>query len=217
MPLISFCAGVVLVITLAFTVAGNNVAGAARDLCIDSLKVGGKVTAKTTAIKTNTGKFKFWHMENISVASPGTKPMLTVTQTVNSQSLAVRFAEWFACWDIATRDIKTFLFGTGYTQNDTGYILPFPIDNMYVAIFLQIGFIGLLFCLWYIWKMWLYMWQLVRDNPTPFDVALLSVFCGAIVGSFFNFIISEAFLWLVLVFLVPKAEKQRFSGVLAKT
>lgn len=83
--------------------------------------------------------FKFWNFNRL-------EKKIVDKNIIDTESFAMRLAQWKLCFKILLKDIKTFLFGTGYIQSDKGYVIGFAIDNVYLQVLVNIGLIG--FLLW---------------------------------------------------------------------
>ena len=229
LPIAYLAAGILFVAGLSARVPDALLINTAKNIYLTAYG-GGKIRAAAVSGTKQPGcdNFKFFNLPDVHknltpAAAPISAPVsipappspLSVREIVhdklgNSDSFASRLAQWSFCWDMLTSGARTFLFGTGYSQGNTGMLLLFPIDNAYMAVAINTGLIGLCIYFWYWWNVWTVLYNDVVRNR-PFALPLAAMFCAAIVACFFDFIFSTVVLYLAIAYFVEQPEDARLN------
>lgn len=94
-----------------------------------------------------------------------------------------------------------FLFGTGVIQNTRfEFSHEVVIDNTYLGVATEVGFIGLVLWLYLMWRIWLYLVHETLRIPTEMRVALAAFFSTWLATGMFAIVIGQfaVALWLYL-------------------
>jgi O-antigen ligase len=103
----------------------------------------------------------------------------SASRTITSdQTLLGRLQNWsvyFHTW--TEHSLWRFLFGTGVIQN-THFLFSrnVVIDNTYLAIAVEIGFVGLVLWFYLMWRVWRYFVDETLRSPTAMRIALAGFF-----------------------------------------
>jgi hypothetical protein len=99
------------------------------------------------------------------------------TNLRDSSSLIERTIEWGYYYNVLVHSTPaTLLFGLGIVQNEKIFPLyPMLIDNIFLALILHIGIIGLLLFGVLLTKMWLYLHREALATQQPFIIAAASL------------------------------------------
>gem|GEM_PF-6743489 len=130
------------------------------------------------------------------------KPKISTSVNVfRGDSFAMRIIEWKAYGSIAFHNTTSAFLGLGYTQSDRLKNLEeFYIDNTYLSVIMQIGLLGLFCIVFLVWRLWLYLAENYRYNSM--SIVLFAVFSTLPIIAFFNNVLAEYFLLIVIFFMV---------------
>jgi len=93
------------------------------------------------------------------------------------QSMLQRYAEWAYWLKTILLSPKSLLFGSGIFQNSL-----FPatrmviIDNMFLAVIIQVGIVGLMIILYVIYKVYSILVERYLYSKTPMAIACIALF-----------------------------------------
>jgi hypothetical protein len=147
----------------------------------------------------------FWFMGYmVAIGGPGLVRMMGVGQDsfLSTDSLGIRHSAWTTYSELwLGQDWLTSLLGTGIIQsgemNTEGYVL---IDNLFIAMGLQIGLVGLLVWLGLQWQMWRYMLKTALVSRDPLAIGLTGVWATWPLSCMFNS--ATAFYTLLFILLI---------------
>ena len=108
-------------------------------------------------------------------------------------SLLQRITQFAYYWSVFIGgDLRQRLFGQGYVQDSkVNGQETYPIDNLFMALLLHIGIIGLLLALFFFWALYQRISERARKNASPLSAGICAVWSSFLALSLFD--ISIAF------------------------
>lgn len=91
------------------------------------------------------------------------------------QSLLERYSEWGNWIAALLKNPVSFLIGTGIFQNGVKLTSGVIVDNMFLAVMVQIGVIGLVLVLFILFVIWRKLFEIAYNEMTPLAIAGLSL------------------------------------------
>jgi O-antigen ligase len=134
----------------------------------------------------------------------------------NSSSFIERLSSWAWCWEAFLRaSLPEKLFGLGLMPHSGSQpastatnIAPVPIDNIYAALLVQVGLIGLLVVGFFCWRCWKYLLRRVEEVNSPLIVAVAATWATLTLLGMFNIVLNAMGGLLLLVSVVSSGETE---------
>lgn len=150
-------------------------------------------------------RFCFWFNLILGgvVAYGGATDFLAGSSSVTDNiSLLERLEEFVYYWSIYSGgNFAQKLFGMGIVQDvKANGIAIYPIDNLFMALLLHIGIIGLIFFMFLFWAIWQRVSLLAKERACPLTVGVCAVWSSFLAISLFD--ISTAFFPLCAMLLI---------------
>ncbi len=122
-------------------------------------------------------------------------------------STLMRAAEWQHYLSMyAAASFPEKMFGVGIVQNENASNgVLFPLDNEYLAILMQVGFIGMALIFWFQWKTWIWLYRHAVRTKSPLAIAIAGFWSTYLSVYFYNISIATFSLVLILAVLVKTA------------
>ena len=138
-------------------------------------------TAIPDLLENECQGYRYFRLQSISQSSISQMPPLT-----SQYSFLMRLVQWKEYGCLGFRDVKSFLFGTGYMPSEyVNALKEFCIDNSYIDVFIQIGFAGLVLVCFIYWQFWLLILENTSFDPSPLKVSVLAMFSTLPIVGFF--------------------------------
>jgi hypothetical protein len=145
-------------------------------------------------------------------------PSIIATLTFDSillsdRSLFVRFSEWSRVAEVLFNgEVVTTLFGTGIIQNQNFVIEDYYIiDNSFLAVWMQCGFVGLLLWLALMWELWRYVFSVSRAKSSYLTVAVAASWSTWVATSMLNTAVDPYASLLMLLLLGLEVKKAKVA------
>jgi hypothetical protein len=104
----------------------------------------------------------------------------------DTTSLVMRQQSWASFRNLWLQNgIFTSMFGRGIIQSDK-FFDGNPIDNTFLAVGLDIGWIGLILWIVMMWAIWKYVLRTTINNPTALNISITAFFSTWVMTSMFN-------------------------------
>jgi O-Antigen ligase len=134
----------------------------------------------------------------------------------NTSSFIERLSSWAWCWEAFLRaSLPEKLFGLGLMPHSGSQpastatnIAPVPIDNIYAALLVQVGLIGLLVVGFFCWRCWKYLLRRVEEVNSPLIVAVAATWATLTLLGMFNIVLNAMGGLLLLVSVVSSRETE---------
>src|ERR1700677_39895 len=134
----------------------------------------------------------------------------------NCSSFIQRLSSWAWCWEAFLRaSLPEKLFGLGLMPHSGSQpastatnIAPVPIDNIYAALLVQVGLIGLLVVGFFCWRCWKYLLRRVEEVNSPLIVAVAATWATLTLLGMFNIVLNAMGCLLLLVSVVSSRETE---------
>jgi hypothetical protein len=128
----------------------------------------------------------------------------------NSSSFVQRLSEWAWCWDAFLRaSLPEKLLGLGLMPHSGSQaattatnIAPVAIDNIYAALLVQVGLVGLGVVGFFCWRCWKYLLRRVEEVNSPLVVAVAATWATLTLLGMFNIVLNAMGCLLLLVSVV---------------
>jgi O-Antigen ligase len=134
----------------------------------------------------------------------------------NSSSFVQRLSEWAWCWEAFLRaSLPEKLFGLGLMPHSGSQaattatnIAPVAIDNIYAALLVQVGLVGLVVIGFFCWQCWKYLLRRVAEVDSPLVIAVAATWATLTLLGMFNIVLNAMGCLLLLVSVVSPRETE---------
>jgi hypothetical protein len=140
----------------------------------------------------------------------------------SSASLIQRLSSWAWCWETFLKaSLPEKLFGLGLMPHTGSQaaatatnIAPVPIDNVYLALLVQVGVVGLVVVGFFCWRCWKYLLRRVDEIDSPLLIGVAATWAAITLLGMFNIVLNTMGCLLLLVSVVSMRETEAVRDVL---
>lgn len=127
----------------------------------------------------------------------------------SSASLLIRIEEWsYYFQKLVDSSRLQQLFGQGLVQNAAIGNARFPIDNIFIAVAMHIGYVGLVLLIILLSLMWIFIRERAVQHPNPLSIGTAAFFSTFAVAGIFNLIFATYAVVFMLALLASEGQRE---------
>jgi hypothetical protein len=129
-------------------------------------------------------------------------------------SLLIRAESWqYFLTLYAAAPVAEKIFGLGIIQDSTAALL--AVDNVFLAILLNVGLVGLILLFWLHWKMWIRLYTRALTQPSAFTWGVAGFWSTFLAVYFYNIALAPFALVYIMAFIVKprNAARKQLPGL----
>jgi len=155
------------------------------------------------------------------IAFSGIATLVGQTATVyDPSSLELRLLQWGTYGSqILRAEVSQQLFGFGYSQAEKPVIVPLNdeqggqftvtlVDNLYLALVLHIGLVGMVVILGLLWAMWRRLRIETIERPTPLLIGIASFWSTFWLTGMFNIQLALYGFWFLIALMILQRDEE---------